>query len=244
MLKSLNKIAFIGLGNWNFTEPPFSLQFVPFSGYFLSFSVFSLFIVLILINALPQHTHTYAHTFRGQINEPSHDKTNKMACVPSEDSDQPGHPPSLIRVFAVRMKKAWVLSYPLSAQRRLWSDWADAQADLSLHWAHSHFVGFVEYSSCFTIICPPPFRRKAEGHCFRLSVVRGAWFRIFSRYLVPSSPPTVFGQSFWNFTGAFAMVWRFACGFFRILKLFFYHFFRIFNLRHFLSPNTTEVYRE
>ena len=23
-------------------------------------------------------------------------------CAPSEDSDQPGHPPSLIRVFAVR----------------------------------------------------------------------------------------------------------------------------------------------
>ena len=64
-------------------------------------------------------------------------------CTPSEDSDQPGHPPSLIRVFAVRMKKAWVLSYPLSVQRRRWSDWADAQADLSLRWAHSHFVGFV-----------------------------------------------------------------------------------------------------
>ena len=47
------------------------------------------------------------------------------------------------RVFAVRMKKAWVLSYPLSGQWRLWSDWADAQADLSLPWAHSHFVGFV-----------------------------------------------------------------------------------------------------
>ena len=40
-------------------------------------------------------------------------------CAPSEDSDQPGRPPSLIRVFAVPMKKAWVLSYPLSAQRRL-----------------------------------------------------------------------------------------------------------------------------
>ena len=37
-------------------------------------------------------------------------------CAPSEDSDQPGHPPSLIRVFAVRMKKVWVLSYPLSAR--------------------------------------------------------------------------------------------------------------------------------
>ena len=32
-------------------------------------------------------------------NESPHDKTNKMACAPSEDSGQPGHPPSLIRVF-------------------------------------------------------------------------------------------------------------------------------------------------
>ena len=77
-----------------------------------------------------------------------------MACAPSENSDQPGHPPSLIRVFVVRMKIAWVLSYPLNAQRRLWSDWADAQADLSLRWAHSHFVGlswggsFVSYCRC------------------------------------------------------------------------------------------------
>ena len=32
-------------------------------------------------------------------------------CVPSKDSDQPGHPPSLIRVFAVHMKKAfWSLA--------------------------------------------------------------------------------------------------------------------------------------
>ena len=62
-----------------------------------------------------------------------------MTCAPSEDSDQPGHLPSLIRVFAVRMKKAWVLtcSYHLRGQRRLWSDWADAQADLSLRWAQS-----------------------------------------------------------------------------------------------------------
>ena len=26
-------------------------------------------------------------------NEPPHDKTNKMVCASSEDSDQPGHPP-------------------------------------------------------------------------------------------------------------------------------------------------------
>ena len=65
--------------------------------------------------------------------EPPHDKTNKLACAPSEDSDQPENPPSLIRVFIVRMKKAWVLSYPLSAQRRLWSDWTDARIHF-YHW--------------------------------------------------------------------------------------------------------------
>ena len=97
--------------------------------------------------------------------------------APSKDSDQPGHPPSLIRVFAVRMKKAWILSYPLSALRILWSgpslcawrklgslatllaycedlsDLADAQADLSLRWAHTHFVGFVMSWLIFSMHC-------------------------------------------------------------------------------------------
>ena len=47
----------------------------------------------------------------GQGNQPPHDKTNKMTCVPSKDSDQPGHPPSLIRVFVVCMKTQWALNY-------------------------------------------------------------------------------------------------------------------------------------
>ena len=40
-------------------------------------------------------------------------------------------------VFAVRTKKAKVLSYPLSTQRRLWLEWVDANADPSLRWAQS-----------------------------------------------------------------------------------------------------------
>ena len=50
----------------------------------------------------------------------SHDKTNKMTVRPAKSrsslgirpvwsESQPRHPPSLIRVFTVRMKKAWVL---------------------------------------------------------------------------------------------------------------------------------------
>ena len=68
--------------------------------------------------------------------EPWHIKTNKMPVCPGKSW-----------VFAVKtwvlavcMKRAWVLSYPLSTQQRLWSD---AQTDLSLRWAQSHFVSFV-----------------------------------------------------------------------------------------------------
>ena len=50
--------------------------------------------------------------------------------------------PSLIRVFAVCLKKARILSYPLSTQRRLWLDWVHAQADMSLRWMHMPFRWF------------------------------------------------------------------------------------------------------
>ena len=42
---------------------------------------------------------------RKVITELPYSKTNKMAFAPSDDSDQPGHPPRLIRVFAVHMEK-------------------------------------------------------------------------------------------------------------------------------------------
>ena len=73
-------------------------------------------------------------------------QTQQNDCAPSKDSDQPGHPPSLIRVFAVHMKKAWVLSYPLSAQWTVMTlirpggcpGWSESSQGV-----HSHFVGFV-----------------------------------------------------------------------------------------------------
>ena len=56
--------------------------------------------------------------------EPPHYKTNKMTCAPSEDSGQPGHPPSQIRVFAARTVGSWGPNVFLCGQRRFWSDWA------------------------------------------------------------------------------------------------------------------------
>ena len=95
-------------------------------------------------------------------------QNHQNGCAPSKDSDQPGHPPSPIRVFAVRMKNAGVFSYPLSAHRRLWSDWADAQADLSLRWAHTHFVGFVMSRLKYICLCHSP---EIVSLCFHTSAI-------------------------------------------------------------------------
>ena len=93
------------------------------------------------------------------INEPPHDKTNKMVCAPCENSDQPGHLPSLIRVFAIRMKKHWVLSYPSSLLRTLirlggCPGWSESSLGvhtilLVLSWGGSNFV--VSLLSAFPI---------------------------------------------------------------------------------------------
>ena len=77
-----------------------------------------------------------------------------MACAPSEDSDQHGHPCSLIRLFAVCMKKAGSLA----------THWAHSKDSdqtgwmprlIWVHWAHSHFVGFIMRQLKFYFPVPP-----------------------------------------------------------------------------------------
>ena len=78
--------------------------------------------------------------------------------------------------------------------------------------------------------CPPPFRRKARGHSIRLSVERGAGFRVYRVGTFWAQLLLQFlNQSFWNFTGVFIMVWECACAFYRSLN----YFFHIFNLDFF-----------
>ena len=63
-------------------------------------------------------------------------------CAPSEDSDQPGHPP----VWSESSLSAWRKLRSLDthwAHSELWSEGASTQSDQSLRWAHSHFVCFV-----------------------------------------------------------------------------------------------------
>ena len=52
------------------------------------------------------------------------------------------HQPTLTRAFAVRFMGSSGPKLPSCGQRRHWSDWADAQADLSIHWAHMSVCWF------------------------------------------------------------------------------------------------------
>ena len=65
-------------------------------------------------------------------------------CAPSKDSDQPGQS---------SLCTHWVAKDPsfLHADSEDWSDWVDAQADLSLRWAHMPFCWFCHEVAQFMI---------------------------------------------------------------------------------------------
>ena len=69
-------------------------------------------------------------------NEPQRPKMYLRTCAASEDSDQPAHSRSLIRILSGRILDSQGCKVSSCGQRRLWSDCADAQADLSLRLEH------------------------------------------------------------------------------------------------------------
>ena len=82
---------------------------------------------------------TYMYHMRHH--KPEDDKSNKMTCAPSETSDQPGNPPSLISLC---FPPEEVLGPKLSIERKAKTDQTGltAQADLSLCWVDRSFSLF------------------------------------------------------------------------------------------------------
>ena len=76
------------------------------------------------------------------IYEPAHDKTYNKTCVTREDSDQPAHPRSLIRVYADRMCLLRPPGYPKRDGREPLPYLVDVKADLSLCWSHRSYCRF------------------------------------------------------------------------------------------------------
>ena len=92
-------------------------------------------------------------------------KPTKWAVRPAKTRIKPRHPPSLIRVFAV----PWKSSGPYSED-------VDAQADLSLRWAHISFCCFYHALAQVTVAI------KLEGEIDRSFIMfdaRQKWFNCF-----------------------------------------------------------------
>ena len=145
--------------------------------------------------------------------ESPHDKTNKMTVRPTK-TDQPRHVPSLITVFTVCMKKAWVLSYPLSA-----SEDSDQTGQMP---GWSEFLLSAQSFCCCTCFSMGDLSVQVSIRFFVHPSVCPS-VNIYPGCLV-SATLTVLYQSFWNFAGVFIMVWGCACGLDIIVRLFFVTF--------------------
>ena len=67
--------------------------------------------------------------------EPRHDKTNKMGVRPAKTQVSLGIRPV--------WSESSLCAQSVAKDPRFYRYWADAQAHLSLRWAHSHIIGFV-----------------------------------------------------------------------------------------------------
>ena len=72
----------------------------------------------------------------GLIHYMMYRKRYNLACAPTEDSDQPVHQRSLIRVFDASSMGCQGSNVSSGGRLRLWSDCVDTQTGLNLHYTH------------------------------------------------------------------------------------------------------------
>ena len=84
-------------------------------------------IILLVLLSLAQFATLHAINTYCRLDAVSNFKACNIWATTRPNQQNDVHPAKtdLIRVFAVQIKKLCVLSYPLSTQRRLWSDWED-----------------------------------------------------------------------------------------------------------------------
>ena len=112
-----------------------------------------------------------------------------MTCAPSVDSKQSGNSPSLIKVFAVRSKRKcshWPSKLSSCGQRSLWSDWTDAQADLSLCWARKSFCWFCRAAAQICLHCLSQIIRRLSCNS---DVSRAIVYTSKNPWVDPRPPP-------------------------------------------------------
>ena len=85
-----------------------------------------------------------------KINWAACQKTYLQTCAPREDSDQPAHSRSLIRIFTGRILDSQGCPLSSCGQWRLWSHCTDAQGDLSLRWTYVSEGSFYFFAAQLT----------------------------------------------------------------------------------------------
>ena len=107
------------------------------------------------------------------------------------------HQHNLIRVFTLCFMGSWGLKDSSYRQWRLWSNWADAKADLSLRWVHRPFCWFcraLTHTKLTTRLLLYPATQKVAGYyvipselwvSVRPSSVRPSALRFLALTLVP-----------------------------------------------------------
>ena len=95
------------------------------------------------------NTYNISFLWRNKRTEPANAKTYNKTCATSEDSDQPAHPRSLIRVFADRK----CLLQPIQRGTK-GNPWVDIQANLSLCRSHRSYRRFCHALAQLLIMFP------------------------------------------------------------------------------------------
>ena len=77
-------------------------------------------------------------------------QNQQSECMPSEDSDRPGHPPSLIRVFAVRIGSLATIKHTVKTLIRLGrcSGWSESSLGAQPHCLFCHEAAQILFEIC------------------------------------------------------------------------------------------------
>ena len=88
--------------------------------------------------------------------EPEHDKMNKMTCAPDEDSDQPGHLPSLISLRCPH-EEALGPSLPIKHIAKTDQTGQMRRPILVFDGSTGYFIGFVMFRLIFSVLIKKNF---------------------------------------------------------------------------------------
>ena len=107
-----------------------------------------------------------------------HQKKNLLTCAHNENSDQPAHPRSLIRVFVVRMMKRCIIGYPKCAQWRFWSESSLGSHTRRFVFCRCYQMNHLFFSFMYLYLCllKLPFRPRCVQTCLIITIAEALSF--------------------------------------------------------------------